>query len=411
MTMFDGPKISREAADKLFEGKFDEAMAYIDSFEFPTGESKRRANLINLYNDVTDCVDRSYGEGINRISLSHIDDNAIPINSRITDYFSLEDGLYLIDKGGGRFSEFSNLKNIVPSQVLDILRTAQFDHRIPTHSDKKMRVMSDVFFCTEHRNLFAFAGKGASYDRFISGRVAKACAINFKRDANKVIEKAYILPVPHHTKNYYHVMSEMIYPIKLCSDRQIPIIYCEDNFGLIEFVSDRMNINKNLFMSFKDVRNTIVKKSVTPICTSFTWDKGVFDFFRDLAGERGNPFLKLYISRRLRGRGPRNERDLEDALQAKGFTVVFPETLSVRDQANFFSNAKIVIAPHGAGITNIAFCKSGTPLIEMFNHNFVARNYYLRSRHNAMPYLPILIDDEVDVDGVLESITRNFDIS
>ena len=38
--------------------------------------------------------------------------------------------------------------------------------------------------------------------------------------------------------------------------------------------------------------------------------------------------------------------------------------LNFEDQIYIFNNAKIVISPHGAGLTNLIFCKKGTKILE-----------------------------------------------
>jgi capsular polysaccharide biosynthesis protein len=65
-----------------------------------------------------------------------------------------------------------------------------------------------------------------------------------------------------------------------------------------------------------------------------------------------------------------NEAELEAELQARGFTVVRPETLSVRDQIALFHRAEVIVAPAGAALANILFCKPGATLIEIQPSNF-----------------------------------------
>ncbi len=78
------------------------------------------------------------------------------------------------------------------------------------------------------------------------------------------------------------------------------------------------------------------------------------------------PARRLYIPRRnVRMRRVMNEAAVEAALVALGFEVFDNSDHCVRDQAHAFRDAAIVVAPHGAGLSNIVYCDAGTPVIEI----------------------------------------------
>jgi capsular polysaccharide biosynthesis protein len=65
---------------------------------------------------------------------------------------------------------------------------------------------------------------------------------------------------------------------------------------------------------------------------------------------------KIYVSRKNAGwRRVINEEYLEPILKKANFKILCNETMSVGDQIQAFSNASVVIAPHGAGLTNIIY--------------------------------------------------------
>ena len=68
---------------------------------------------------------------------------------------------------------------------------------------------------------------------------------------------------------------------------------------------------------------------------------------------------KIYLSRSRLGeihdRKIQNESELEELLKAHGFTVIFPEHLSLEAQMNVFRNSKILISPFGATWANLVF--------------------------------------------------------
>lgn len=76
----------------------------------------------------------------------------------------------------------------------------------------------------------------------------------------------------------------------------------------------------------------------------------------------------IYISRgQTATRRIINEPQLTDLLANKyGFLIVDPCDHSIAEQANLFSNAKYIVAAHGAALTNLHFCNEGTKVFEIF---------------------------------------------
>jgi capsular polysaccharide biosynthesis protein len=62
------------------------------------------------------------------------------------------------------------------------------------------------------------------------------------------------------------------------------------------------------------------------------------------------------------------------------------ESMSVAQQASLLANAKIVVAPHGGGLTNLVFCQPGTKVIEIFSPNYVYPCYWLVSNLVGLEY-------------------------
>jgi capsular polysaccharide biosynthesis protein len=61
-----------------------------------------------------------------------------------------------------------------------------------------------------------------------------------------------------------------------------------------------------------------------------------------------------------------NEAEIRPILDRHGFTVIDPGTLSVQEQIDHFAAADVVVAPHGAGLTNLTFCRPGVKVLELF---------------------------------------------
>jgi tetratricopeptide (TPR) repeat protein len=54
---------------------------------------------------------------------------------------------------------------------------------------------------------------------------------------------------------------------------------------------------------------------------------------------------------------------------------VLLESMDLNEQIALFASAKVIVAPHGSGLTNIMFCKPGTKVIELMSPNYI-RHYY-----------------------------------
>jgi hypothetical protein len=75
---------------------------------------------------------------------------------------------------------------------------------------------------------------------------------------------------------------------------------------------------------------------------------------------------KIYITRKNeRARRISNEYTLIQMLKKYGFIVIDPGELSYREQVSLFTYADVIVAPHGAALTNIVWCKKNVQIIEL----------------------------------------------
>jgi capsular polysaccharide biosynthesis protein len=74
----------------------------------------------------------------------------------------------------------------------------------------------------------------------------------------------------------------------------------------------------------------------------------------------------IYASRREQSnRRVLNESAVEQMLSGMGFRVIVPGEMSVREQIDAFSRARVVAAPHGSALANMVFAPPGAVLIEI----------------------------------------------
>ena len=100
---------------------------------------------------------------------------------------------------------------------------------------------------------------------------------------------------------------------------------------------------------------------------------------------------RLYLSRgEAQYRRVLNEDAVCDVLRPYGFEIVKLETLPFSEQAKLLSEAAVVVAAHGAGLSNIVFCDAGTKVIEIFAPELVTGFYWRLCTESQLDYYYIL---------------------
>lgn len=108
------------------------------------------------------------------------------------------------------------------------------------------------------------------------------------------------------------------------------------------------------FLKFVEVADTI---------NSYYKDEFKTNFGERIYISRSNP--KTDTARRVE-----NEEELTKMLAKNGFKTVYMEEFSFLDQISIMHFAKYIVAPHGAGITNVMFAKKDCHLFELVNKNW-----------------------------------------
>ncbi len=224
----------------------------------------------------------------------------------------------------------------------------------------------------------------ANYDKYLKPRFRWKYIFPIFSSA----KKSYILPGDEWSKNYCHFLWEFlskVIELKTATPDAtliLPKSYlkidfmmkCLAAFGFgsrnIKIIPKKSHLRvKNLsfipciniatpgyydFLKFAEVRKTLISHYQQDLKTNF--------------GER------IYISRsdpkKNTARRVSNEIELVAMLAKYGFKTVYMEDFSFLEQLSISSFAKYVIAPHGAGITNVMFIKEGGCLLEMVNHQW-----------------------------------------
>jgi capsular polysaccharide biosynthesis protein len=85
----------------------------------------------------------------------------------------------------------------------------------------------------------------------------------------------------------------------------------------------------------------------------------------------------IYVSRmKANRRRCLNEAVLEAELLKRDFQAIMLEDLAFEDQIVTFSEAELVVGLHGAGLTNLVFCKPGTLFVEVQPAGAVSSSFF-----------------------------------
>jgi len=112
-----------------------------------------------------------------------------------------------------------------------------------------------------------------------------------------------------------------------------------------------------------------------------------------------NPIIPSDTKKRsiflARGEKDRGDLVLENSLikyfSQHGYEVINPDQISFNEQRHLFVNSDRIIALHGGALTNLLWCKSGTRVLEIFNHPFRTYDYAKICAQANLKYFPLNI--------------------
>jgi capsular polysaccharide biosynthesis protein len=96
---------------------------------------------------------------------------------------------------------------------------------------------------------------------------------------------------------------------------------------------------------------------------------------------------RLYLARNNAAhRVMTNDAEVRELLEGYGFEEVDLDTMSLRAQAAVVQSAGVVVAPHGAALTNLVFARPGLKVLEIFSPNYINCCYWLLANIMGLDY-------------------------
>ncbi|MFX1392245.1 MAG: DUF563 domain-containing protein [Promethearchaeota archaeon] len=175
----------------------------------------------------------------------------------------------------------------------------------------------------------------------------------------KIKEPKINLIVPKDYRKFYLEI------IKIFLDKRFKIVYINPN--------EVWEIERFYFPSFCSNVNIYCRHYIPKLYLDFMKEK----IFKKLEIKKRSQNNRIYISRKkARNRRLLNEDELLGILKKYNFKKIHCEDLSFKKQVELFNSAEIIIAPHGAGLTNIIFSMN-LKVIELFSPKYIAHNYFM----------------------------------
>lgn len=186
--------------------------------------------------------------------------------------------------------------------------------------------------------------------------------------------------------NYFHWMCHVLPRIKLLKEYGIDwneinkILIPQTRGPFVHETLDALNVPKHKLLETTKNKHYTFDSLIIPCKPNrhIHLSRWSLEFLRSTFINKGHSNIdKIYVSRKSdAGRGIKNQNEIWSTLQPLGFQEIFLEDFSVEDQARLFNNAKVIVSPHGAGLTNLAFCEPGTKVVELFSPNYVLPLYW-----------------------------------
>ncbi len=292
------------------------------------------------------------------------------------------------------FNKSINYKNIAGEEILNIKGEN-----------------GDIFFAKKFKNILVAENTGCSLYpsnnfykviNYSDGNVHKNWVkISWQ---NKPIKKLSgitinLIGVHKGSKHYFHIFFDYFYPFlyffKHSNYQNIPLkILVREDFNKVQ-----KELHNLLQENFNNLEFIYVKKGEFIECEELVYLNHfhnafydhihhkkiaeIMNFLRDLLLKKYDIIEKtfeekklIYISRKkARLRRTINEKSFDLELSKRGFETFDLEGLSLQQQIEIFFNAKLIIATHGAGFTNLIFSNKDLTFLEIFSKKYGSKDF------------------------------------
>ena len=119
-----------------------------------------------------------------------------------------------------------------------------------------------------------------------------------------------------------------------------------------------------------------------------------------MGNDKVEPFRKIYVSRiNAPRRKFSNEEEVIALMKSFNFEIIELENTTLKEQVRLFSETKLLVAMHGAALSNMLFMSSKTSVVELYRKRRTIFELKSKVYKNLSPVLEI-IHNEIACDPV-----------
>ncbi len=199
-----------------------------------------------------------------------------------------------------------------------------------------------------------------------------------------------LLPVLVFLKNWHDPEERLIFLVRedLSAIQRDTYRFIAQDYPNVTFqtlpANRKMACGKSIYVTFQHrfhgVANTLARDYMRGMAEFYLRHYGI-------AAPLGGPGRRFYLSREGAAiRRVTNEPAIVAMLSRYGFEFIEPAGIPFSQQAELFRSADIIVAPHGAALANLMFCRPGTRLLEFFPADYIDDCYLRISKAMELDY-------------------------
>ena len=217
----------------------------------------------------------------------------------------------------------------------------------------------------------------------------------------KQVQLAYFLPRVGY-RNYYHSLVDKLPALlgykKLGLD--CPIIAAFQLENTERYFCKLLGIDPSKIIC--DTKGEVIaSRGIIPIVDGLK--APFFDTCRSHAESENFGNEKIYISRINSEQRPLdNENAVHELVESRGYKIIHMEDHTLPEQIEIAANATTIVAPHGAGLSNMIFARENCAIVELLPDRYMTplfKKLAMDCNHRYSPILGQLTESKVAADN------------